>query len=91
MIRNADVIGLGQMDVASIEVAVDGTNALEISDSVFDRTGPLDLAADDQASIVRHGNTFQPNLLTPVNDEADYAGSHPCITLSGNSSAQKFF
>ncbi|HEX6767332.1 MAG TPA: hypothetical protein VF103_17660, partial [Polyangiaceae bacterium] len=90
-LRNADVIGLGDMDVPSIEVSVGGTSTIEISNSVFDRTGPLALGADDQASIVLRGNTFQPNLLTPVNDEADYAGSHPCITLGGNSSARKYF
>jgi hypothetical protein len=37
------------------------------------------------------GNTFQPNILTPVNDEADYAGSHPSLTIAGSSSASKLF
>jgi len=41
--------------------------------------------------IVLRGDTFQPNTLTPVNDEADYAGSHPIMTLSGGSSAKKYF
>ncbi len=40
-----------------------------------------------QPRILR-GNTFQPNLLAPVNSEADYAGSHPSITVSGNSVPQ---
>jgi hypothetical protein len=37
------------------------------------------------------GNTLQPNILTPVNDEADYAGSHPSLTFQGGSSAAKVF
>jgi hypothetical protein len=87
----ADVIGLGKMDDPGINVTAQGTNAIEISSSVFDRCGPLALRADGQAPMILRGNTFQPNMLTPVNSEADYAGSHPSITLSGNSSAQKFF
>jgi hypothetical protein len=90
-IRNADIIGLGKMDDPGINVAAQGTSAIEISGSVFDRCGPLALRADGQAVMILRGNTFQPNILTPVNSEADYAGSHPSITLSGNSSAQKFF
>ncbi|HEY2404427.1 MAG TPA: hypothetical protein VGI10_00385 [Polyangiaceae bacterium] len=90
-IQNADVIGLGSMDVASIDVTTSGTNTLEISGSVFDRTGPLALNADDQSPIVLRGDTFQPNILTPVSSEADYAGSHPSLTIGGNSSANKSF
>ncbi|HEY0480096.1 MAG TPA: hypothetical protein VGD37_21395 [Kofleriaceae bacterium] len=90
-IRNADVIGLGAMDVPGVEVTVRGTNALEISGSVFDRCGPPHLTADDQAAVTIRGNTFQPNTLTPVNDEADYAGSHPSLVLSGSSTAPKLF
>ena len=90
-IRNADVIGLGKMDVPGIEVTVAGSNALEISGSVFDRCGPPSLTANDQAPVTVSRNTFQPNMLTPVNDEADYAGSHPSLRLAGNSSAKKLF
>jgi hypothetical protein len=91
IIRNADVIGLGSMDVPSIEVTVAGSSALEISGSVFDRCGPPSLTANDQAPVTISGNTFQPNILTPVNDEADYAGSHPSLTIAGDSSAAKLF
>lgn len=90
-IRNADIIGLGSMDVPGIEVAVGGTSALEITDSVFDRCGPPRLTANDQAPVTIRGNTFQPNMLTPVNDQADYAGSHPSLVFAGNSSARKTF
>ncbi len=90
-IRNADIIGLGKMDDAGIQLTASGTNTLEISGSVFDRCGPLKLTANDRAVLILRGNTFQPNILTPVNAEADYAGSHPSIVLSGNSSADKFF
>jgi hypothetical protein len=90
-IRDADVIGLGKMDDPAIQVSVQGENTLEISGSVFDRCGPLSLGADDKAPLILRGNTFQPNVLTPVNSEADYAGSHPSITISGNSSAKKYF
>jgi len=90
-IRNADLIGVGSMDVASVEVNVRGSSALEISGSVFDRCGPLALTADGQAPVIFTGNTLQPNTLTPVNDEADYAGSHPSITIDGSSSAAKRF
>jgi hypothetical protein len=90
-IRNADIIGLGAMDDPGINVSAQGTNTVEISGSVFDGTGPLMIDAEDQAAVILRGNTFQPNILTPVNDEADYAGSHPCITLTGNSTARKYF
>ena len=90
-IRNADIIGLGKMDVPGIEVTVAGSNALEISGSVFDRCGPPALTANDQAPVTISGNTFQPNTLTPVNAEADYAGSHPSLHILGNSSVTKKF
>ncbi|TMQ28599.1 MAG: hypothetical protein E6J90_00295 [Deltaproteobacteria bacterium] len=90
-IRNADVIGLGKMDVPGIEVIVTSTNALEITDSIFDRCGPPALTASDRATMTIRGNTFQPNILTPVNDQADYAGSHPSLVLAGNSSGAKVF
>ena len=91
IIRNADVIGLGGMDIPGIEITVGGSNALEISGSVFDRCGPPSLTANAQAPVTISGNTFQPNILTPVNDEADYAGSHPSLTIAGNSTASKLF
>src|SRR5262252_1521188 len=91
IIRNADIIGLGGMDIPGIEVTVSGTNTLEISGSVFDRCGPPSLTANDQAPVTISGNTFQPNILTPVNDQADYAGSHPSLTIAGNSTASKLF
>ena len=91
IIRNADIIGLGGMDIPGIQVSVAGSNALEISSSVFDRCGPPSLTANDQVPVTISGNTFQPNILTPVNSEADYAGSHPSLVITGNSSAAKVF
>jgi len=91
IIRNADVIGLGAMDVPGVEVTVGGSNALEISGSVFDRCGPPSLTANDQVPVTISGNTFQPNILTPVSSEADYAGSHPSLTIAGSSTASKLF
>lgn len=90
-IRNADVIGLGAMDVSAVDVTVRGQASLEISGAVFDRCGPLRLGADEQATIVFGGNTIRPNALVPVNAEADYAGSHPSITFTGSSTAAKTF
>jgi hypothetical protein len=90
-IRYADIIGLGSMDVPGIEVTVGGANALEISNSVIDRCGPPSLTANDTAPVTFVGNTLEPNILTPVNDQADYAGSHPSLVLSGSSTASKVF
>jgi hypothetical protein len=90
-LRNANVIGLGAMDVPGIEVTVKGASAIEITDSVFDRCGPPLLTANDQAPITIRGTTFQPNILTPANDQADYMGSHPSLVLAGNSGAHKVF
>jgi len=90
-IRNAAIIGLGAMDMPGIDLTVRGTSALEITDSVFDRCGPPLLTANDQAPVTIRGNTFQPNILTPVNEQPDYAGSHPSLVLAGNSSAPKLF
>jgi len=90
-IRNADIIGLGKLDVPGIEVTVSGSNALEISDSVFDRCGPPALTANDQAPVTLRGNTFGPNTLTSVNQTADYDGSHPSLVLAGSSTAPKTF
>lgn len=90
-IRNADLVGLGAMDVPGLDVTVKGTAALEITGSVFDRCGPPRLAALDQAPITFRGNTLQPNILTPVNAEPDYAGSHPSLVFTGGSSANKTF
>ena len=90
-IRNAAIIGLGKMDVPGIEVTVSGSNALEISNSIFDRCGPPSLTANDQAPITFRGNTLQPNILTPVNDEPDYGGSHPSLVFAGSSTAPKLF
>jgi hypothetical protein len=91
IIRNADVMGLGSMDVPGIEVTVGGTSPLEISGSVFDRCGLPSLTANDQAPVTFVANTLRPNILTPVNDEADYAGSHPSLTIAGSSTAAKLF
>jgi hypothetical protein len=79
------------MDIPGIQVTVAGSNALEISGSVFDRCGPPSLTANDQVPVTISGNTLQPNILTPVNSEADYAGSHPSLLITGNSSAAKVF
>jgi hypothetical protein len=91
VIRHADVIGLGSMDTPGIAVTATGTGGIEISNSVFDRCGPPALGATGQATLVIRGNTFQPNILTPVNQEANYRGSHPSLTLTGDSSAMKLF
>jgi hypothetical protein len=95
-IRNADIIGLGNLDnpaqeVAGINVTVSGSNTLEISGSVFDRVGAPVLGAADHAVITFRGNTLAPNMLTPVNDQPDYGGSHPSLTFTGNSDAAKTF
>jgi hypothetical protein len=90
-IRNTDIIGLGAMDVPGIEVTAAGTSALEITGSVFDRCGPPRLTANGSATIAVRGNTFRPNILTPVNSEPDYAGSHPSLVFAGNSTARKLF
>jgi len=90
-IRHADIIGLGSMDVPGIQVTANGSNTIEISNSVFDRCGPPQLTANGQAPVIFRGNTLQPNTLTPVNAEANYAGSHPSLTFSGGSTAAKVF
>jgi hypothetical protein len=90
-IRNADIIGLGAMDTPGIQVTVGGSNTLEISNSIFDRCGPPALGADGQAPIIFKGNTLSPNILTPVNDMPDYAGSHPSLVFTGSSTAPKVF
>jgi len=91
ILRNVDVIGLGSMDVSSIAVDVVGTAPLEVSGSVFDRTGPLALGAEGSAPITFSGNTLAANILTTVNATPDYDGSHPSLTLSGNSTGAKTF
>jgi hypothetical protein len=90
-IRNADIIGLGAMDVPGLEVSVRGSNAVEITDSVFDRCGPPLITANDQAPVTVRGTTFASNTLTPVSSEPDYAGSHPSLVFAGTSSAPKLF
>jgi len=91
ILRNVDVIGLGSMDVSSIAVDVVGAATMEVSGSTFDRTGPLALGAEGTAPVTFSGNTLAANILTPVNDTPDYDGSHPSITLSGNSTGAKTF
>jgi len=90
-IRYADIIGLGSMDVAGIDVSASGSNALEIVGSVFDRCGPVFLGVQGQVPVTFKGNTLQPNILVPVNEMADYAGSHPVMDVKGLSSGQKVF
>ncbi len=90
-IRNADIIGLGEMDVPGLDVAVRGKNAVEIIDSVFDRCGPPRITANDEAPVTIRGTTLAPNILTPVNAEPNYAGSHPSLVFAGTSSAPKVF
>jgi len=90
-IRNADIVGLGKMDVPGLEVSVRGSNAVEITNAVFDRCGPPLITANDQAPITVRGTTFGPNTLTPVSAEPDYAGSHPSLVFAGTSSAPKVF
>jgi len=90
-IQHADIIGLGSMDKPGIDVTVGGSNALEISDSIFDACGPPQLGADGQAAIVFNRNTLSPNILTTVNDMPDYGGSNPSLVFKGGSSAAKTF
>ncbi|HEX8114366.1 MAG TPA: hypothetical protein VF516_41835 [Kofleriaceae bacterium] len=90
-IQHADILGLGKMDTPGIEVTVSGSNALEISDSIFDACGPPALGANDQATIAFNRNTLQPNILTPVNDQPDYSDSHPSLVFTGSSKAPKTF
>src|SRR5262249_29247492 len=90
-IQHADIIGLGAMDKPGIDVAVGGSNTLEISDSIFDACGPPQLGAEGQATIVFNRNTLQPNILTTVNDMPDYGGSNPSLVFKGGSSAAKTF
>jgi hypothetical protein len=90
-IRDADVVGLGDMDIPGLDVTVQGQSAIEITGSMFDRCGPPQLTANDQAQITFRGNTLAPNILTPVNAEPNYAGSHPSLVFMGNSTAQKTF
>jgi hypothetical protein len=79
------------MDKPGIEVTVSGSNALEISDSIFDACGPPALGADGQATIAFNRNTLQPNILTTVNDQPDYGDSHPSLVFTGSSKAAKTF
>lgn len=90
-IQHADIIGLGAMDRPGIEVTVGGSNALEISDSIFDACGPPALGANGQATIAFNRNTLQPNILTTVNDQPDYGDSHPSLVFTDSSKAAKTF
>ncbi|HEX3481446.1 MAG TPA: hypothetical protein VHT91_40815, partial [Kofleriaceae bacterium] len=90
-IQHADIIGLGSMTKHSFDVAVAGSNALEISDSIFDGCGPPYLGANGQATIAFNRNTLQPNIQIPVNDQPDYGGSDPSLVFNGSSSAAKTF
>jgi hypothetical protein len=91
VLRNVDVIGLGSMDVAGIDVSTSGAGGIEITGSVFDRCGPPRFGTTGSAPMVIRGNTFQPNILTPANSEANYAGSHPSVVILADGSAPKFF
>jgi hypothetical protein len=96
-IQHADIIGLGTMDKPgmmgkpSLDVTVSGSNALEITDSIFDACSPPLLGADGQATIAFNRNTLQPNILTTVNDQPDYGDSHPSLVFTGSSKAAKTF
>lgn len=90
-IRNALLIGLGAMDTPGLQVTASGANAIEITGATFDRCGPPELTANDQAPITFRNNTLLPNILTTVNDEPDYAGSHPSLVFTGSSTAHKLF
>jgi hypothetical protein len=91
VLRNVDVIGLGGMDILGIDVTTSGAGGIEITGSVFDRCGPPRFAVTGAAPMVIRGNTFQPNILTPVDSRANWNGSDPSVIISADSSVPKFF
>jgi len=91
-IQNADIIGLGSMQVPGIEVTTSNAAGITITNSVFDHTGPPSFTSNGSAPVVFTGNTLQPNIMVKVDAEADYSdGSQPSLLFSGNSTAAKVF
>jgi hypothetical protein len=83
IVRYADVIGLGSLDVPGIDVTVGGSGPLEVRGSVFDRCGPPAFTAGDSVPVTISDNTFQPNTLVTASDVQDYADSKPSVSLTG--------
>jgi hypothetical protein len=91
ILRNVDVIGLGGMDIPGIDVSTSGASGIEITGSVFDRCGPPRLGVSGAAPMLIRNNTFQPNILTPVDSRANWNGSHPSLVILADGSVPKFF
>jgi len=69
---------------------VSGSNALEITDSIFDACSSPVLGADGQrrSRSPQHTAAQYPD---PVNQEPDYTESHPSLVFVGSSKAAKTF
>jgi len=92
-ISHCDIRGLGTATNPSIDVTVNGSGAVSLTNNVFDTFGTVAIGTNDQAAATIRNNEFRENTLVPVTSlPVEYANATlPVFRATGNSSAQKFF
>ena len=92
-ISNCIVRNLGSATTPSIDVAVNGSGSIQLSNNIFEMFGTVSVAAFNQAQIVVRGNEFRENTLVPVTHlPIEYGGETlPVFQATGNSAAQQYF
>jgi uncharacterized repeat protein (TIGR01451 family) len=88
-IRHAELRGLGATAVRALDVLAAGAGAVVIEDSLFERTGVVQVGADDQAQATLRRNTFSSNMLMTLTQQP--FDCDPAVRLVGDSSAAKLF
>jgi uncharacterized repeat protein (TIGR01451 family) len=88
-LRHAELRGLGAVGLRAIDVLASGTGSVLIEDCLFERTGVVQVGADDQAQATLRGNTFSSNMLMIMTQQP--WDSDPAVRLVGDSSAPKLF
>ncbi|MGA9672940.1 MAG: IPT/TIG domain-containing protein, partial [Terracidiphilus sp.] len=92
-ISNCIVRNLGTANNPSINVSVNGSGSIQLSNNIFETFGTVSVATSNQGQIVVRGNEFRENTLVPVTHlPIEYGGETlPVFQASGTSSAQQYF
>lgn len=97
ILKDVDVYNLGsETDTASpgIDVAAGSGGSVDIEESVFDSSNPVDLELNETATAAVKDNLFRSNMRMPIGQEprGDLTSpTVPVIHVSGTSAAAKTF
>jgi len=92
-ISHCNIRNLGTATNPSIQVTVNGSGSLQLTNNILETFGTVSISANDQAQAFVRNNEFRENTLVPVTSlPMEYSNATlPVFRATGNSSAQKYF